>query len=240
MRATAVFILVLAMSSTAFAGPQSTIGGKPLKSDTVHNAGVGAPSLFYEWWNNGRGKLDWALGAELVYANWSGAFSDMAIGLALNAPLRWHIHHKGHAKATTDVGFRFTPGVMVGSGRCRGRRAGFCFDNRFDPFDRRRRATGGIRAELAIPISIDVHERVSVVTGGTIPLTFMFARDVNPWGIIPLMVRLGVEINASPKVAPFFLLELGPAIGIFGNGFSDVDFAFRVWFGTAFWSVLGK
>jgi hypothetical protein len=40
-------------------------------------------------------------------------------------------------------------------------------------------------------------------------------------------------------VAPFFLFELGPAIGI-RNGTSDVDFAFRIWVGTAFWSVLGK
>jgi hypothetical protein len=225
------------MSSTAFAGPQSTIGGKPLKSDTVHNAGVGAPSLFYEWWNNGRGKLDWALGVELVYANWSGAYSDMAIGLALNAPLRWHLSQRRHAKATTDVGFRFTPGVMVGSARGRGRRGPF-FYYPFYPFDGHR-AAGGVRAELAVPVSVDVHERVSVVTGATIPLTLMFARDVNPWVVIPLLVRLGVEINASPKVAPFFLLELGPAIGV-GSRVSDVDFAFRVWVGTSFWSVLGK
>ncbi|MBW2629357.1 MAG: hypothetical protein JRE45_17315 [Deltaproteobacteria bacterium] len=96
-----------------------------------------------------------------------------------------------------------------------------------------------LRAELAVPISIDVHDRVSVVTGATIPLTLMFAKDVDPWGIIPLLVRMGVEINAAPKVAPFFLFELGPAIRI-GNTNSNVDFAFRVWVGTAFWSVLGN
>jgi hypothetical protein len=104
-------------------------------------------------------------------------------------------------------------------------------------FQRDQRVMGGIRAELAVPVSIDVHDRVSVVTGATIPFTLMFARDLDPWGIIPLLVRMGVEINAAPKVAPFFLFELGPAIGI---GTSDVDFAFRVWVGTAFWSVLGK
>lgn len=98
---------------------------------------------------------------------------------------------------------------------------------------------GGLRAELAVPVSIDVHDRVSVVTGAALPFTLMFARDVDPWGIIPLMVRMGVEINAAPKVAPFFLFELGPAIGI-GNGVTDVDFAFRIWVGTAFWSVLGN
>ncbi len=233
MRAVSVFVLVLAMSSTALAGPQSTIGGKRLESHTVHNTGVGWPSLFYEWWNRGQSKLDWALGAELLYGDWSGAFSDVSVGFALNAPLRWHIHNRKHAKATTDVGIRFTPGAMVGGsdrGRGRGPPVGFQFD---------RRVMGGVRAELAIPVSIDVHDRVSVVTGGTIPFTLMFARDVDPWGIIPLMVRMGVEINASPKVAPFFLFELGPAIGI-GNGTSDVDFAFRIWVGTAFWSVLGN
>jgi len=188
MRAVVVFVVVLAMSSTALAGPQSTIGGKRLESDMVHNTGVGWPSLFYEWWNKGQGKLDWALGAELVYGDWSGAFSDVSVGFAVNAPLRWHILNRKHAKATTDVGIRFTPGAMVG-GSDRGRvpPVGFRPDHR---------VMGGIRAELAVPVSIDVHDRVSVVTGG-------------------------------------------PAIGI-GNGTSDVDFAFRIWVGTAFWSVLGK
>jgi hypothetical protein len=231
MKAFGVFVLVLAMSSTAIAGPQSTIGGKRLQSDMVHNTGVGWPSLFYEWWNKGQGKLDWALGAELLYGDWSGAFSDVSVGFALNAPLRWHIHNRKHAKATTDVGIRLTPGAMVG-GTDRGRRRAPPF---VVPGDQR--VMGGVRAELAIPVSIDVHDRVSVVTGGTIPFTLMFAEDVDPWGIIPLLVRMGVEINASPKVAPFFLFELGPGIGI-GNGTSDVDFAFRIWVGTSFWSVL--
>jgi hypothetical protein len=231
VKAVAILVLVLAMSSTALAGPQSTIGGKRLKSDTVHNTGVGWPSLFYEWWHRGQGTLDWALGAELVYGDWSGAFSDVSAGLGLNAPLRWHVHNRKHAKATTDVGIRFTPGAMVG-GTDRGP---------VPPVGVRpdQRVVGGVRAELAVPISIDVHDRVSVVTGATIPFTLMFARDVDPWGIIPLLVRMGVEINAAPKVAPFFLFELGPAIRI-GNGTSDVDFAFRVWVGTAFWSVLGN
>lgn len=229
MRVFSTLLLALVISNTAFAGPQSTIGGKPLKTDTAHNVGVGWPSLFYEWWNNGKGKLDWALGGELVYGDWSAAYSDVAVGLAFNVPLRWHIHNRKHAKATTDVGFRFTPGAMVGGTERRG------------PFgvDLDQRVTGGIRAELAIPVSIDVHERVSVVTGGAIPLTVMFAEGVDPWGVIPLLVRMGVEINASPKVAPFFLFELGPGIEV-GSGGSDVDFAFRIWVGTAFWSVLGN
>ena len=89
MRAIAVVALVLAMSSTAFAGPQSTIGGKPLKSEMVHNTGVGWPSLFYEWWNKGQGNLDWALGAELVYGDWSGCVlgCKRRFGVQRSAPL---------------------------------------------------------------------------------------------------------------------------------------------------------
>ncbi|MGB5809257.1 MAG: hypothetical protein WBG86_01930 [Polyangiales bacterium] len=234
MRVTAVaLVLGLAVANTAFAGPQSTVGGKPLESDTVHNVGIGWPGLFYEWWNRGRGKLDWALGVELLYGDWSGVYSDVSIGLALNAPLRWHIHNRRRPKATIDMGLRFTPGLMVGSSegpRFRG-------PGPFEPGDRR--AMGGVRAEIALPVSIDVHDRVSVVTGGSIPLTMFFAESVDPWGVIPLLFRMGVEINASPRVAPFFLLELGPGIGV-GNGGADVDLAFRVWVGTSFWSVLRR
>lgn len=234
MRAVAVFAVISCVSSTAFAGPQSTIGAKPLESDMVHNVGVAWPSLFYEWWNQGRGSLDWALGAELVYGDWSGAYSDVAVALALNAPLRWHVRNKRHARAATHVGVRFTPGAMVGGSEGRGGAPppppGFQPD---------RRVMGGVRAELAVPISVDVHDRVSVVTGATLPFTLMFAQNVDPWGIIPILIRMGVEINASPKVAPFFLFELGPGIGI-GSQTTDVDFAFRIWVGTAFWSVLGK
>ncbi len=230
MRVFATLLLASAVSTTAFAGPQSTVGGKPLTTEMAHNAGVGWPSLFYEWWNNGKGNLDWALGGELVYGDWSAAYSDVAVGFAFNVPLRWHIHHRRHARSTTDVGLRFTPGAMVGGSERRAPSFGARLDNR---------VVGGLRAEIAVPVSIDVHDRVSIVTGAAIPLTLMFAKDVNPWGVIPLLVRIGVEINAAPKVAPFFLFELGPGIGV-GQGGSDVDFAFRIWVGTVFWSVLGN
>ncbi|MGB5367883.1 MAG: hypothetical protein WBN14_16600 [Polyangiales bacterium] len=228
MKVFATLLLAWAVSNTAFAGPQSTVGGKPLTTEMAHNVGVGWPSLFYEWWNNGRGNLDWALGGELVYGDWAAAYSDVAVGFAFNVPLRWHIHNRRHARSTTDVGLRFTPGAMVGGSERRTPPFGVRLDNRL---------MGGLRAEIAVPVSIDVHDRVSIVTGATIPLTLMFAKDVNPWGVIPLLVRIGVEINAAPKVAPFFLFELGPGIGV-GEGGSDVDFAFRIWVGTAFWSVL--
>jgi len=232
MRVFGTLLLALALANTALAGPkQSTIGAKPMKTETAHSVGVGWPSLYYEWWHNGKGNLDWALGGELVYGDWSGAYSDVGVGLAINVPLRWHIHHKAHARSTTDVGLRFTPGAMVGGS-----------DRRRDPpfgVQLESRVMGGLRAEIAVPLSIDVHERVSVVTGATIPFTLMFAKDTNPWGIIPILIRMGVEINAAPKVAPFFLFELGPGIGV-GSGGAYADFAFRIWVGTAFWSVLGN
>ena len=67
-RAIGVFALVLAMASPALAGPaNSTIGAKKLEQDMVHSGGVGAPSVMYEWWNKGKGSMDWGLSGELVY-----------------------------------------------------------------------------------------------------------------------------------------------------------------------------
>ena len=89
-----------------------------------------------------------------------------------------------------------------------------------------------------MPVSIKVHERVNVVTGGTIPLSLFIVEDPgNNFGVIPILIRMGVEVEASPKVAPWFLLEIGPGIGISDND-TDVDFAFRIWVGTSFWSIL--
>ena len=67
MKAIGIFALALALASPALAGPaNSTIGGKRLTNDNVHNVGVGYPSLFYEWWNKGPRQLDWALKGALV------------------------------------------------------------------------------------------------------------------------------------------------------------------------------
>jgi hypothetical protein len=55
-------LLALALASTAFAGPQSTIGGRLLDSDMAHHVRSGCPSTAYQWWNKGKGSLDWALG----------------------------------------------------------------------------------------------------------------------------------------------------------------------------------
>ncbi|MGB8331628.1 MAG: hypothetical protein WCE62_15985 [Polyangiales bacterium] len=225
MRAVGVFALLFALTSPASAGPaNSTIGGKRLTNDNVHNVGVGYPSLFYEWWNKGPRRLDWALKGALVYGDWPVAYSDgrfIRIGLGLSAPLRWHLSTKRRTKATNDVSFRLTPGILLAG-------------NRDDAF------TFGLKAEVAAPVSLDVHERVSVITGGAIPFTvYINNRDIGARGFIPLLFRMGVEIKAANQVSPFFLFELGPGIGV-GSGVADVSFAWRLWVGTSFWSVMGK
>jgi hypothetical protein len=217
--------LVLASASPALAGPaNSTIGGKKLRKDNVHNVGVGYPSLFYEWWNKGPRKLDWALKGALVYGDWAAAYSRgrfIRIGFGASAPLRWHLSTKRRSKATNDVAFRFTPGILLAG-------------NTGDAF------TFGIKAEVAAPVSLDVHERVSVITGGTIPFAvYISNQDIGTRGVIPLLFRMGVEIKAAEHVSPFFLFELGPGISV-GNGAADVSFAWRIWAGTSFWGLTGK
>ncbi len=235
-RAIGVFALVLVMASPAFAGPKnSTIGGKKLEDDMVHSGGVGYPSMFYEWWNKGKKKLDWGLSGDLVYGgSWGVATTSsqsafgvrvrsasrfIKIGLGINGLLRWHLAEKERPKVTNDVGILFKPGILLSSN------TGSSF-------------TFGIKTEVGAPVSIDVHERVSVVTGGYIPFTFFFNKG-NDFGVIPLLVRLGVEIKANENVAPWFFFDLGPGINV-GSGVSGASFAWRIGAGTAFWGVLGR
>jgi hypothetical protein len=212
--------MALAIASTAFAGPQSTIGGARLESDMAHQVRTGWPATSYEWWNKGRKSLDWALGGELVYGPWSGAWDDPRIAFALYAPLRFHIWDKKRPNSKTDVAIRFTPGLMAGSAAVN-------------------TATVVSRAEIAVPVSVDVNPKLSVVTGAAIPIDLGWVKNVGFVGAIPLLVRLGVEIKAGDKVAPFVLMEVGPGFG-FGQGFSDTALAARITAGTTFWSVLGK
>ena len=55
-------------------------------------------------------------------------------------------------KATNDIAFRFTPGILLAGNRS----SAFMF---------------GIKAEVAAPVSIDLHDRVSLITGGAIPFS---------------------------------------------------------------------
>ena len=226
------------MASPALAGPKnSVIGAGKLEEDMVHSAGTGYPVTFYEWWNKGPGKMDWALSGELVYDDWTAASAGggarafgvrvrggktVKIGLGIHGTLRWTLSEKEKPKVTNRVAIVAKPGILFG-----GTGSQFIF---------------GIRAEVGAPLSIDVHERVSVVTGGFVPLTF-FISDNNNSGWIPILIRMGVEIKANENIAPWFYFDLGPGIAFGmgdGSGGANASFAWRIGAGTAFWGVLGK
>jgi len=222
-RAIGVFALVLAIASPALAGPaNSTIGAKKLEQDMVHSGGVGAPSVFYEWWNKGEGKMDWGLSGELVYTDWLAAHTGrlIKIGLGIDGMVRWHLLSNKKPKVQNDFAILAKPGILISS-------------NRGDTF------TFAFKTEVGLPFTIDVHERVTVVTGGFLPIGAYFADNIQNFGEIPILIRMGVEIDAADNVAPWFFFDLGPGIR-FGGGSSDAGFAWRLGAGTAFWGVLGK
>ncbi len=223
-RAIGVFALVLVMASPALAGPKnSVIGGKKLEQDMVHSGGVGYPSIMYEWWNKGKGNLDWGLSGELVYGEWPAAFKKgrgIKIGLGIDGMVRWHLATRNHDKVTTDIAILAKPGILIASG-------GGHF-------------TFGIMGEALVPVSLDVHERVNVVVGGAFIIEgYINNNNVPNQGRIPLLIRMGVEIKATENVEPWFFFDLGPGIG-FGEGASGASFAWRLGAGTAFWGVMGK
>jgi hypothetical protein len=223
-RAIGAFALVLAMASPALAGPaNSTIGAKKLEQDMVHSGGVGYPSIMYEWWNKGKKKMDWGLSGELVYGDWlaghTGRF--VKIGFGIDGMLRWNLLSNEKPKVQNDFAILFKPGILIAG-------------NRGDTF------TFGIKGEVGLPFTIDVHERVTVVTGGFLPIGGYINGDPQSnFGEVPILIRMGVEIMANDNVAPWFFFDLGPGIR-FGGGGSDTGFAWRLGAGTAFWGVLGK
>ena len=240
-RAIGVFVLVLAMASPALAGPEnSVIGAKKLEQDMVHSGGTGYPSTFYEWWNKGKKKMDWGLSGELVYDDWGAARAGgrtsafgvsirglnsktVRFGLGINGILRWNLASKEKPKVTNDTAILVKPGILIAGG--------------FNP----RSFLFGVKIEVGAPFTIDVHERVTVVTGGYIPFTVWIQKDAVNGTWIPLLIRMGVEIKANENVAPWFYFDLGPGIAT-GQGRSkaDASFAWRIGAGTAFWGVLGR
>ncbi len=224
-RAIGVFALVLVMASPALAGPaNSTIGAKKLEQDMVHSGGVGAPSVFYEWWNKGKGKMDWGLSGELVYLDWLAAHTGrfIKIGLGIDGMLRWNFVSNKKPKVQNDFALLVKPGILIAGNRFGG-----------DSF------TFGIKGEIGLPFTIDVHERVTVVTGGFLPIGgYINNASGTSFGEIPILIRMGVEIKANENVAPWFFFDLGPGIR-FGN-VSGTGFAWRLGAGTAFWGVMGK
>jgi len=209
MRLAVLFLTLWA--STAFAEPPSLLGGKRIPSGTAHQVGVGWPSLFYEWWHSGT--TEWAIGGELVYGDWSGGFSDVEIGGAVNVPLRWHMNQVGAA----HIAFRLTPGILLANAKA-GRDDRFVF---------------GLRGEMGFPINIDVHPKVNLITGATIPFSILFVEDSDDLVVLPLLARIGAEVKATDTITPWLLFELGPAMA-FGDFGSEAEFAFRIWIGSAF------
>lgn len=225
MRALIVMAVALFVASSASADLQSTVGGKPLTARNVHNVGAGYPGAFYEWWHNSRA-LDWGLTLGLVYGDWHGgvernrtrgARDIIRLGGELDVPLRWHLKTSRRGKAYTA--FRLTPGVLVADGSSGA-------------------LTIGIRAEVAFPVSIRVNRKFGLVTGATIPFTYYVIENPSPDGFaVPIYARFGFEFNAARRASPWILFDFGPDISVFDRT-ADVDFGFRIWFGTSFWSLI--
>jgi hypothetical protein len=204
-------LLLTLWTSTALAGPLSLIGGKPMSEGTAHQVGVGWPSVFYEWWHSG--KPEWAIGGELAYGDWSGGFSDVKIGGAVNVPFRWYLSKVGGA----DMAFQVKPGILLGSMEA-GRDDRFVF---------------GLRGEISLPVTIDLNPRVNLITGGAIPFSVFFVEDADDYVVLPLLARVGAEVKATDTITPWLLFEMGPAMAFGGFG-TEAEFAFRIWIGSTF------
>ncbi len=208
-----IFALLI-VTTTSYAAPTSLIGGKAMQESNAHYVALGWPSIAYEWWNAGS-NMDWAIGGELVYGDWSGEFSNVDIGVAVNIPLRWHLHQEGR----TNVAFKLAPGGLIGSVDAPGSDL-FVF---------------GMRAEMGVPISIELNDKVNLITGASVPFTVMFVENADAFVVIPIMPRIGVEFAATPTITPFFLMELGPTIAAGGGFGTEVELGLRAWVGSVFW-----
>jgi len=206
----AVLVLVL-WTGTAIAGPLSLLGGKPMAEGTAHQVGVGWPSVLYDWWHSGT--PEWAVAGEMVYGDWSGGFSNVEIGGAVNMPLRWHLNKAGG----TDIAFQLKPGILLGSMEA-------ARDDRF---------VFGLRGEMSLPVTIELTPEVNLITGGTVPFSVLFVNNADDYVVLPLLARLGAEVKATETITPWLLFELGPALAFGGFG-TEAEFAFRIWVGSAF------
>jgi len=211
MKMRVLVLLLILWTSMAFAGSPSQMGGKLMPEGTAHQVGAGWPSFFYEWWHSGT--PEWAIGGEVVYGDWSGEFSDVKIGGAVNVPLRWHLTKSGAA----DIAFQVKPGILLGSMEA-------WRDDRF---------VFGFRGEISFPITIDLTPKVNLITGGAIPFSVLFVEDADDYVVLPLLARIGAEVEATDTITPWLLFELGPGMA-FGDFGTEAEFAFRIWVGSAF------
>lgn len=194
-------ILVSVVCASASAQSPSILGGNKLNRDHVHHVGIGWPSLFYEYWKSGGGSLDWGVGGELVYGDYVGYESDVDFGFGINVPMKLHLKrfHNG------DLSLKVNPGFLVAD-------AG--------------QTLFGIRAEIGMPISVRVHQKINLITGATLPLTLILPETGPSIKYFPMYGRIGAELNVISDIVPMFLLEMGPVIATAG-GNSETGFGMR-------------
>jgi len=208
VRRAAAAALTIALASPATADVPSVLGGKLVPAGTsAHHVAAGVPGVYYEWWHGGW-NADWAMHAGLVYEDWSGAFSDVELGLELEVPTR--IRVGGGEKA--DVAMRLTPGALLAD-------AG--------------QFVLGLRGEGGILVSVDVHPEANFVTGVTAPVTVLLTEGADAQIVVPVLGRIGLESFSSREWALSLLLEVGPAFGV--GQVDDRKFAARFWVGVTYY-----
>jgi hypothetical protein len=93
----------------------------------------------------------------------------------------------------------------------------------------------GLRAELSLPVTIELTEEVNLITGGTIPFSIFIVDDADDYVLLPLLARIGAEVKATETITPWLLFELGPALAFGTPTGTETEFAFRIWVGSSFW-----
>jgi hypothetical protein len=211
MKKIVTFIVVILISVSAHAIIPTILGGKPMTESTAHHISVGWPGLSYEWWNSG--SPDWGLGLEFVYGDWSGEFSDVNYGLAFNIPMLWQFSQQGNL----DIGFRLAPGVMYAA-------TGGTINN----------IVTGLRGDIGLPATVTLNDKVNLLTGVTVPFSYLFVENTDNFGIVPVLARFGVEVEAEDRLTPFILVEAGPTFGINSAG-TDTELGVRITAGCTIW-----
>jgi hypothetical protein len=64
-------------------------------------------------------------------------------------------------------------------------------------------------------------------------LARIFVEDADDYVVLPLLARIGAEVEATDTITPWLLFELGPSMA-FGDFGTEAEFAFRIWVGSAF------
>lgn len=208
-----ILALLLVMTGSSFAATPSMMGGQAMNSERIHKISVGVPSVAYEQWKKGNGGADIGFGGELVYADWAGEYSEVDFAMAGNFMMRWGMDFGGNS----DVAFLFKPGAMWGK-----------FEQLGTDLN-----VFGVRAEVGLPISVDISQEFKLITGVVAPITVMFYEDLDELFVLPILGRIGAEFAATETVTPFAVLELGPTFA-FSDGNNDSDFGFRFMVGASF------